>query len=257
MSQQQIDEFVAKLAKQNKPYTLALQELNKIEELDFIDFDLYMLELLGLSVNLNAQNELTLKSKSTALKDQIFCVVDIESNGSFKRGGQIIEIGAVKIQNYKEIAHFNTLIKASNVPLNIQELTGISSSMLQNAPSLASVLNEFRLFLKDSIFVAHNVRFDYGFISSSLQECGFGVLLNQRLCTIDLARRLIQSERYGLDSLKEILHITSVHHRALSDAKAAAEILKHCLKKLPFYIKTTQELLDFSKNTKTLKATKA
>ena len=119
--------------------------------------------------------------------------------------GEIIEIGAVKVQNGKEIARFESLVRASEVPENISELTGITSKMLANAPHLPAVLNEFRLFLGDSIFVAHNVGFDYGFISASLDKCGFGVLLNQRLCTINLSRRLIASPKYSLAALKELL----------------------------------------------------
>lgn len=247
MSRQQIDELIIKLGKQSRPYAWLEREFSLIDELKFIDFDLYNVELLGLGVNLNAKNEICLKSKSTKIKDEIFCVVDIESTGSIKNG-QIIEIGAIKIQNGKEIGRFESFVKASEVPESISELTGITSAMLENAPSLASVLNEFRLFLRDSIFVAHNVKFDYNFISNSLEKCGFGVLLNQNLCTIELSRRLIQSPKYALSTLKELLGIETPHHRALADAQAAALILKHCLSKLPFYIQSTQELLRFSKS---------
>ena len=247
MSQQQIDELIAKLAKQSKPYAWFEKEFSQIDELNLIDFDLDNVELLGLGVNLNSKNEISLKSKSTKIKDEIFCVVDIESTGSIKNG-QIIEIGAIKIQNGKEIECFESLIKADDVPENISELTGINASMLKNAPNLPTVLNHFRLFLKDSIFVAHNVKFDYNFISSSLYKCGFGVLLNQNLCTIELSKRLIPSQKYSLAALKEVLSINTPHHRALDDAKSAAMILKHCLGKLPFYIENTQDLINFSKS---------
>lgn len=247
MSRQQIDELINKLGKESKPYAWFEREFSLIDELKDIDFDLYNVKLLGLGVALNSKNELCLKSKNTKIKDEIFCVVDIESTGSVKNG-QIIEIGAVKIQNGKEIGYFESFVKADEVPENISELTGITSKMLQNAPSLASVLNEFRIFLMDSIFVAHNVKFDYNFISNSLEKCGFGVLLNQHLCTVELSRRLIPSQKYSLATLKELLGIKNTHHRALDDAKAATIILKHCLSKLPFYIQSTQDLLNFSKS---------
>lgn len=249
MSQQQIDDLIIKLSKENKPFPWVLKELEKIEELNHYDFDLYIFELLGLGVELNAQNCMCLKSKNTKIKDEIFCVVDIESTGGIK-SGQILEIGAVKIQNCKEIDRFESFIKVESIPENITELTGISLDMVENAPSLKTVLSDFKLFLKDSIFVAHNVRFDYHFISKAMYENDFGVLLNRRLCTIDLAKKCIESPKYGLDTLKEFLCIESKHHRALSDALAASEILKYCLKKIPFYIKTTEELLHFSKQAK-------
>lgn len=252
MSLKQVDDFLAKLARVNLPLRSAIYELERIEELDILDlsehFDLTMLELLGLRASLNAQNELVLKSKSTPFKKDSFCVVDIETNGSFKNGGQIIEIGALRVQGGKEVARFHSLVHAPSVPSHITELTGIEASMLEGAPSLGSVLNAFRLFLRDDIFVAHNVSFDYSFISSSLQQCGFGILLNQKLCTIDLSRRLIESQRYSLDALKALLGVENEHHRALSDASSALSILNHCTSKLPFYVKTTQELLNFSKS---------
>lgn len=247
MSRQQIDELIIKLSKESKPYAWLEEEFSHIDELKFMDFDLDNVELLGLGLRLNSKNKFCLKSKSTKIKDEVFCVVDIESTGSIKNG-QIIEIGALKIQNGKEQGYFESLIKADEVPENITELTGITNTMLENAPSLPSVLNEFRLFLKDSIFVAHNVKFDYNFISNSLEKCGFGVLLNQYLCTVELSRRLIANDRYSLASLKELLNIHTPHHRALGDAKAAALILKHCLSKLPFYIQSTQDLINFSQS---------
>lgn len=247
MSQQQIEDLTNRLAKQSMDYADFEREFSKIDELNFIDFELETLELLGLGVILNAKNELNLRSKSTKIKDETFCVVDIETTGSV-RSGQIIELGAVKMRGGKEIAVFESFAKAANVPESITELTGIDANMLKNAPSLASVLNEFRLFLASHIFVAHNVSFDYNFISNSLQNCGFGVLFNQKLCTINLSRRLIPSPRYSLSALKEILGIATPHHRALSDARAAANILNFCISKLPFYIKTTQDLLNFSKS---------
>lgn len=246
MSQQQIDDLINRLAKQSMKYTDFVREFEMIEELNFIDFDLNLVELLGLGVNLNAKNELNLRSKSTKIKDEIFCVVDIETTGAV-RSGQIIELGAVKIKNGKEIATFESFVKAADVPFNITQLTGIDADMLKNAPSLASVLNEFRLFLASHIFVAHNVGFDYNFISQSLQKQGFGLLLNQKLCTINLSRRIITSDRYNLGTLKELLGIQSPQHRALSDARAAAQILNFCIKKLPFYIKSTHDLINFSK----------
>lgn len=258
MSLAQIDEFLNKLNSSNMPFQRALNELSKIEELEFLDlksnFDLQMLELMGLRVQINEQNEFELKSKNTAFKKDSFCVVDIETNGSFKNGGQIIELGAIRFEKGRKTGHFHSLVYAKEVPLNIAELTGISEAMLKDAPSLKSVLYDFRLFLKDDIFVAHNAKFDYTFISNSLHKMGLGVLLNQKLCTIDLARRVIMSERYSLAHLKELLGLKSTHHRALSDAEAALEILKFCFGKMPFYLKSTAELLNFSKNAKTMKA---
>lgn len=226
-----------------------MTEFNKLEELNHFDLDLEMLELMGLSLKLGQDNTLSLKTRTNKIKEEIFCIVDIESTGGIKNG-QILEIGAVKIQNFEEIGRFNTFVKVDEIPENITELTGISLGMVENSPSLAEVLNDFRLFLKDGIFVAHNVRFDYSFISKALSENGFGILLNRRICTIEFAQCCIQSPKYKLDTLKELLGIQGTHHRALSDALAASEILKYCLSRLPHYVKTTEELIEFIKTSR-------
>jgi len=147
-------------------------------------------------------------------------------------------------------------VYAPYVPENISELTGITAEHLKNAPSLAFVMEQFKVFLGQSVFVAHNVRFDYGFISATLEALGYGELLNRRLCTIDLARRTIASPKYGLGTLKEILRINNAHHRALNDAIAAAKIFKYSLQKLPSEVKTVEDLIEFSKSAKTIKRLK-
>ena len=249
MSLQQIDKIISILSKESRPYEWVMAEFGKLEELSHLDLDLETLELMGLSFKIKQNNLLSLKTRTNQIKNEIFCIVDIESTAGIK-SGQILEIGAVKIQNSKEIDRFESLIKVDEIPENITELTGISLNMVKNAPSLAKVLNDFRLFLKDSIFVAHNVRFDYNFISKALSENDFGILLNRRICTIEFAQCCIQSPRYKLDTLKELLGIQSTHHRALSDALAAGEIFKYCLGKLPYHIKTTEELIEFIKTSR-------
>lgn len=249
MSLQQVEAILATLSQQSKPYAWVMEEFSKVEELGHLNLDLETLELMGLGLNLSKDNNLSLKSRTQKIKDEIFCVVDIESTGGTNTG-QILEIGAVKIQNGKELGRFESLVRVREIPENITHLTGISPAMVANAPSISSVLSEFRLFLKDSVFIAHNVRFDYAFISKSLNECHFGILLNHKICTVEFAQCCIESPRYKLDALKEILGIESSHHRALNDALAAAEIFKYCLAKLPRHIQTTQELMRFVKISK-------
>ena len=147
---------------------------------------------------------------------------------------QIIEIGAVMVQDGRIIDEFSSFVKAIHVPPIIEELTGITLKDLENAPSLKSVLSEFKLLIKDAIFVAHNAGFDYNFISNSLERSDLGVLLNRQICTIDLAQKTIISPRYGLDFLSEYLNLTTQdRHRALGDARIATELFLKSLKLLP------------------------
>lgn len=234
-----------------KEFLNIAQSVGEISELINIkDFEQW--RTLGLNLVCDELGRVVPKCKFTQLCDEIFCIVDIETSGGLKNGGQIIEIGAVKMQNFTILDSFETLVYCDYVPGNISALTGIYQSDLLSAPSLKTALEMFKIFLKDHIFVAHNVRFDYNFISFSLNLIGFGMLLNPRLCTIDLARRTIPSQRYGLECLKELLGIKNQHHRALNDAIAATEILKHSLLALPNSVKSTFDLINFSKIAKSV-----
>lgn len=249
-----LENFIDILTKHNLNYYDFIKQSSQIEEIsDIIDIkNLYDWRFLGLEILKTKNGKISLATRFRPFKEQIFCVVDIETNANSIENGQIIEIGAIKFQNGTEIDRFETFVKCDIVPEEISLLTGIYVDDLKNAPNLKEVLANFRLFLKDSVFIAHNVNFDYNFISKSLQKFDMGMLLNRKICTIELSRRTILSPKYGLSSLKEILNINSVHHRALSDASAAKDIFLECIKRLPWSIETTEDLINFSKMAKCL-----
>jgi len=189
-----------------------------------------------------------LKTSTNLIEDQTFCVVDIETTAGNAKDGQIIEIGAVKYKNGQVIENYESLVNTREIPFKIQELTGITPEMTHNAPNLRAVLEEFKIFLEDDVFVAHAIAFDYNFISDSFKKYDLGELCNRRLCTIDLSKRVIECERYGLKYLKEYLNIEiENHHRAYSDALSTQKILKVCLDRLPQDIVTTEDLIKFTK----------
>lgn len=244
-----IDSFVHKITQKpifHKEFFAKLKTFKDLEDIDVEDIE--TLRLLGLPITRYNNYAFTLETIEQTIASAKFCIVDIETNGSKPEENQIIEIGAVMLENGKEIGTFSSLVKADILPENIEKLTGISLAQLQKAPSLHSVLEAFRLFLQDAIFVAHNVNFDYFFISTSLQKAGFGPLLNRRLCTIDLAKKTISAPRYGLSALMEHFGIPfENHHRALSDAKATALVFLKSLEHLPPEIGHVEELLFFAK----------
>lgn len=195
-----------------------------------------------------------LKSYYRSIEKETFCIVDIETNGSKPESSQVIEIGAYKVRNFEIIDAFSSLIYASFVPEYITKVTNIDALALANSPSQKSVLQKFRLFLGDATFVAHNVKFDYNYLSAVMHNLGIGVLSNRKVCSIDLAQRTIKSEKYGLEALSETVgfELTN-HHRALSDALATAEIFKVALKNLPQNVQRVEELIGFSKSAPRLK----
>ena len=81
-------------------------------------------------------------SESTLLSQVTFCVVDLETTGSSSAAGGITEIGAVKYRGGEEVSRFSTLINPGQpIPANIVMLTGISSSMVADAPRVEDVLD--------------------------------------------------------------------------------------------------------------------
>ncbi|WP_187647297.1 3'-5' exonuclease [Nitrosophilus labii] len=208
----------------------------------------------GFPIDLDKGN-VFLKTAKTDYKDQEYVIVDIETSGSKSFNSQVIEIGAIKYKKGQVLDRFESFVHAKELPEYISKLTGITLEDLTLAPTQQEVLKSFKEFLGDSVFVAHNVNFDYNFLSDKLNELGFEKLANRKLCTIDLARRTIESEKYGLSYLNETLGINSlIHHRAYADALTALKILEISFKNIPSSIKTTEDLIDFSKKGKKVTA---
>lgn len=249
-----LENIIQKLEREKIEYNEFLELLKKATDTFFETPDLEFELLLsnGLPLELDVDNNIYLKTLHSKINEQTFCIVDIETNGSsVKKGAQVIEIGAVKYKNGEIIDKYESLVYAKKIPEYIQEVTQINPKMLENSPVVQKVLKEFKLFLGDDLFVAHNIKFDYGFISDSFEKYDLGRLQNRKLCTIDLARRCIESEKYGLRALKETLKIdVDNHHRAYYDALATTYILEECIKNLKDKDISSEELINFSKSSK-------
>jgi DNA polymerase-3 subunit epsilon len=159
--------------------------------------------------------------------DQTYVVVDVETTGGRGEGHRVTEIGAVKIRNGEVVDRFQTLLNPQrSIPPSITRLTGISPAMVASAPYFFDVADDFEEFMQDAIFVAHNVEFDYGFISSEFKRLG-RPFRYPKLCTCASMRKLYPGHRsYSLGELCRSFDIPlRQHHRALCDAEAAAELL--------------------------------
>ncbi len=256
-----ISNIVDRLLKESINYNEFLFLLEKANDTFFdnpeLEFELLLSN--GLALEFDNNNNIFLKTKEASIDEQCFCIVDIETNGSsIKKGHQIIEIGAVKYKNGKIINKFESLVYAKEIPSYIQEVTNINPRMLENAPLLESVLKEFKLFLEDDVFIAHDIKFDYNYISDSLEKYDLGKLENRKLCSIDLAKRTIDSPRYGLSFLKEELEIEiDNHHRAYFDALATTHVFAESLKRIDKdKITNVENLISFSKSSKTIASIK-
>ncbi|MDM7862206.1 exonuclease domain-containing protein [Alteromonas sp. ASW11-36] len=159
---------------------------------------------------------------------QPYAVVDIETTGGRSSFHRITEIGIVKMINGEAVATWQTLINPQrNIPNNITALTGIDNSMVADAPIFAEIADDLQAFTEGCIFVAHNVNFDYGFIRQEYERLDRNYR-RPKLCTCADMRKAVPGLRsYSLANLTAHFGIEmDRHHRALSDAKAAAELLK-------------------------------
>ena len=251
-SQFKLQNILQRLLKEPILYIEFLELLNEASDTFYDTPELEFELLLSNGLPLEFDGDFVyLKTTITPIEEQTFCIVDIETNGgSAKKGYQIIELGAVKYKNGKILDKFESLVYAKEIPAYVQEVTKINLKMLEDAPRLEKVLKEFKVFLEDDVFVAHDIKFDYTFISDSFEKFHLGKLLNRKICSIDLAKRTIESEKYGLSFLKEVLNIeVDNHHRAYFDALTTAIVFEKSLSNIDgSKIKTVEDLISFSKS---------
>lgn len=166
-------------------------------------------------------------------KAPIYSIVDLETTGtSVKHGDRIIQIGCVLMQDGKIINSFETKINPlMKIPHSIEQLTGIKNSDVQDSPLFDDVAATMTSLLSDTIFVAHNVNFDFPFLNHELNRCGFPDLKIPAIDTVTLSQILFPTARsYRLRDLTRWLKITHNHpHSAVSDAEATARLLDKLL----------------------------
>lgn len=160
--------------------------------------------------------------------DQAYVVVDVETTGTGGPFHRITEIGAVKVVGGQIVDEFQSLVNPGrSIPPFITGLTGITNEMVARAPTFADLAEKFLEFSEGAIFAAHNVRFDYGFIQSEYARLDRS-FVRPVFCTRQNARKYFpELPSHGLKNICESLGVElAEHHRALCDARAAAEILR-------------------------------
>lgn len=161
---------------------------------------------------------------------QRYVVLDVETTGLSPRyGDRVIEIGAVALEGGLMVEEFHTLIDIeSPIPKAVQRIHGITDEMLIGKPKADEVMPRLLDFIKNSILVAHNARFDVGFIRNEFARLDIA-LNNEYLCTLETSRRLYPGlVNHKLPTVYRHLfgHISEETrlHRALDDARLTAKI---------------------------------
>lgn len=156
----------------------------------------------------------------------MFAIVDIETTGGSAESSGITEVAIVLHSGTAVEGRYHTLVNPGvSIPRYITALTGITDKMVAYAPFFETVAEPIFNLLKDRIFVAHNVNFDYSFLKHHLQACGY--MLNARkLCTVRYARKVIPDlPSYSLGRLTAAVGIAIQNrHRAAGDVSATSEL---------------------------------
>ena len=161
----------------------------------------------------------------------MYAIVDIETTGGYAAANRITELAIYVFDGEKVIEKFETLVNPGQpIPRYIQAFTGITNEMVADAPRFEDVARPIYNILRENIFVAHNVNFDYSFLKAHLAASGYS-LNEKKLCTVRLGRKIFPGfHSYGLGSLCRSLEIEITNrHRAGGDAAATVEIFRKML----------------------------
>lgn len=163
----------------------------------------------------------------------MYAIIDIETTGGSPVAERITEI-AVFIHDGNEIIdEFSTLVNPEKkIPYYITQLTGISNSMVAEAPKFFEIAKKIVEITEGTIFVAHNVNFDYSFVRQEFKHLGY-TYNRQKLCTVQLSRKLLPGHHsYSLGKLCKALGIgITDRHRAEGDALATVKLFELLLSK--------------------------
>lgn len=146
--------------------------------------------------------------------------VDLETTGTAASADRVTEVAIVRVDEGR-IDEWSTLVNPEcSIPAEIQALTGITNAMVDAAPTFGRIADEVAARIAGCVFVAHNARFDYGFLKHEFGRLG-RAFTAKVLCTVKLSRRLYpEAPRHNLDALIARHGLSAAaRHRALGDAR--------------------------------------
>ncbi len=162
----------------------------------------------------------------------MYAIVDIETTGGHADVNGITEIAIIIHNGKRKIQTYHTLINPEiPIPRYISGLTGITDEMVNSAPVFNEVAETIHDLIKDKIFVAHNVNFDYSFVRHQLKLAGINWDA-KKMCTVRMSRKIFPGHKsYSLGNICAALKINIKNrHRAMGDAEATAKLFDKLIK---------------------------
>lgn len=160
--------------------------------------------------------------------DAPLAIVDLETTGAHPAYDRVTEIAVIEVVGGEAVESWSTLVDPETaIPPGIQALTGITNEMVAGAPTFRALAEGLYERLQGRVFVAHNARFDYGFLRQEFERAGLKFQA-KTLCTVRLSRKLYPAHsRHNLDSLIARHGLAcGARHRALGDAEAVWQFLR-------------------------------
>ena len=169
---------------------------------------------------------ITFDERDIDLKASSYVVYDIETTGFSQTYDRIIEIAACKVYQGGIIENFETFVNPQ-MPISerITNLTTITDEMVADAPTIEEALPKFMEFCKDSILVAHNAKFDVGFIYANIHRLNLDYPILPAIDTLNLFRAGYHQEvkKFNLKVLAKYFKVKQEqHHRAIDDTRVTA-----------------------------------
>ncbi len=189
--------------------------------------------IILIAPTLSTANKKTTIKKSSLVSDITFVAFDTETTGINPKKDRIVEVGAVKFRSGIIIEEKSWLINPKRkIPHRVQKVHGITHEMVKDSPSFVDIYPEFKAFIKGSVLLAHNARFDVSFVGEEIKRNKQELPNNDVLDSLRLFRKWFpKSKPHSLSALADYAKIgEDPNHRALADSIAVALIFEKGIK---------------------------
>lgn len=173
-----------------------------------------------------------------------FIAIDIETTGLNAELDEIIQIGAIKYDNGKELGRFSTYVRPTfPIPANASNVNHIYDNMVVDAPNIKSVLPQFLDFIEDYLLIAHNSDFDLKFIQTHLRYNNMPLIENNVIDTLEVARNFLFLDNYRLSTIRDYYKLDLTMHEATADCFVCAALyMDYLYQILPVFDEITDDI---------------